>query len=319
MVDVPSLRVAFFGTPEFAVPTLDALLKSRHHVVVVVTQPDRPRGRGQRTTDSPVKARAGGADVLVLQPSALKDPAFVNEFAACRTDLGVVAAYGKILPASLIATPRLGMINVHASLLPRYRGAAPIHRAIIAGETRTGVTIMRVVQALDAGPMMASLERPIGPDETSQDVEHALALSGAELLVSVADQLAAGAAREIPQDDSLATYANRLSRGDGLIDWRASAPAIHNLVRGLFPWPHAFSFLDGARFIILDAKAVDASGAHALPGTIVKAHADELFVAAGDGLVRILRIQPEGRRALTAREFLAGHAARVGSVFGPPA
>jgi methionyl-tRNA formyltransferase len=248
----------------------------------------------------------------------LKDPDFVQEFAACQADLGVVAAYGKILPASLIAAPRLGMINVHASLLPRYRGAAPIHRAIIAGEGHTGVTIMRVVQALDAGPMMASLERAIGPDETSQDVEHALALSGAELLVSVADQLAAGTAREVPQDDRLATYANRLKREDGLIDWRAPASAIHNLVRGLFPWPHAFSFLDGARFIILDTKAVDV-GAHAVPGTIVKAQADELIVAAGDALVRILRIQPEGRRALTAREFLAGHAVRVGSVFGPPA
>jgi methionyl-tRNA formyltransferase len=319
MVDVPSLRVAFFGTPEFAVPTLEALLKSRHHVVVVVTQPDRPRGRGQRTTDSPVKAHAIGANVRVLQPPALKDAAFVDAFAACQADLGVVAAYGKMLPASLIAAPRLGMINVHASLLPRYRGAAPIHRAIIAGEMRTGVTIMRVVSALDAGPMMAFLERAIESDETSQDVERALASSGAELLVSVADQLAAGTARETPQDESLATYANRLKREDGLIDWRAAAPSIHNLVRGLVPWPHAFSFLNGTRFIVLATRAVDAGGAHAMPGTIVRAHGDELLAAAGDGLVQILRIQPEGRRALTAREFLAGHAVRVGSVFGPPA
>ena len=179
MVAGPSLRVAFFGTPDFAVPTLDALLASRHQVVAAVTQPDRPRGRGQKTTPSPVKARAVAAAVPVMQPAMLKDATFVEAFAALKVDLGVVAAYGRILPAALITTPRLGMINVHASLLPRHRGAAPVHRAIIAGDQVTGVTIMRVVKALDAGPMMAVRERAIGPDETSQDVERSLADIGA--------------------------------------------------------------------------------------------------------------------------------------------
>jgi methionyl-tRNA formyltransferase len=206
MVDGPSLRVVFFGTPGFAVPTLDALLKSRHQVAGVVTQPDRPSGRGQKVVDSPVKARALGAAVPVLQPARLKAPEFVADFAAIGADLGVVAAYGKILPAALISAPRLGMINVHASLLPRYRGAAPIHRAIIAGETRTGVTIMRVVEALDAGPMLAVGAREIGPDETSQDVEHALARVGADLLVSIVDRLSIGSVDETPQDPGLATY-----------------------------------------------------------------------------------------------------------------
>src|SRR5262249_58663955 len=167
MVAAGNLRIVFFGTPEFAVPTLDALLASRHQVVGVVTQPDRPRGRGQKTSDAPVKARALAAGAPILQPERMKDPAFMDALAAFGADLGVVAAYGKILTDAVLATPRLGMINVHASLLPKHRGAAPVHRAIIAGEVETGVTIMRVVKALDAGPMLAIVRRPIGPDETS--------------------------------------------------------------------------------------------------------------------------------------------------------
>lgn len=317
MVDGAPLRIAFLGTPEFAVPTLDALLASRHDVVSVVTQPDRPRGRGQRLAFSPVKTRAVSAGLAVLQPVKLNDAAFVDAFKAFNPDLGVVAAYGRILPAALIAWPRLGMINVHASLLPRYRGAAPIHRAVIAGETVTGVTIMRVVEALDAGPMMAVLERPIGADETSQEVERSLAESGAGLLVKVVEQLAAGRAQEIPQDERLATYAKRITRDDGLIDWAVPADAIHDLVRGLVPWPHAFTFLDGARLIVIESKPLGRGGSHPEAGTIVKASGDDLVVAAGDGFVQLLKVQPEGRRALTAREFLAGHAIRVGSKFGP--
>jgi methionyl-tRNA formyltransferase len=167
MVGSSGLRIVFFGTPAFAVPTLDALLHSRHTVVGVVTQPDRPRGRGQRMSDAPVKARAVAAGLLLLQPERMKDPAFLDALGALHADLGVVAAYGKILTDAVLATPRLGMINVHASLLPRYRGAAPVHRAIIAGEHATGVTIMRVVKALDAGPMLATVRMGIGPDETS--------------------------------------------------------------------------------------------------------------------------------------------------------
>jgi methionyl-tRNA formyltransferase len=319
MVEGPPLRVVFLGTPEFAVPTLDALLASRHEVVAVVTQPDRPRGRGQKLAFAPVKTRAASAGVPVLQPTKLKDAGFVDAFNAFRPDLGVVAAYGRILPAALIAAPRLGMINVHASLLPRYRGAAPIHRAIMAGEVVTGVTIMRVVEALDAGPMMAVVERPIGPDETSQEVERSLAEAGARLLVDVAERLAAGQAREVPQDERLATYANRITRDDGLIQWGLPAATIHNLVRGLVPWPHAFTFLEGARLIVIQSKPLGPGGSHPEAGTIVKASGDELVVAAGDGFIQLLTVQPEGRRALTAREFLAGHAIRVGSRFGPHA
>jgi methionyl-tRNA formyltransferase len=178
MVTGGALRVVFFGTPEFAVPTLDALLRSRHQVVGVVTQPDRPRGRGQKTSASPVKAAAAAAGLPVLQPERLKDPAFLERLAALGADLGVVAAYGKILTDAVLAMPSLGLINVHASLLPRYRGAAPVHRAIIAGERETGVTIMRVVKALDAGAMIAKVRRAIGPDDTSDEVERDLAGRG---------------------------------------------------------------------------------------------------------------------------------------------
>ena len=308
------LRVAFFGTPAFAVPTLDALLASPHTVVGVVTQPDRPRGRGQKVTDAPVKARAVAAHLPLLQPDRLKDPAFIAAFGAWHADLAVVAAYGKILPEPLIATPPLGMINVHASLLPKYRGAAPVHRSIIGGDTETGVTIMRVVKALDAGPMMAAVRRSIGPDDTSDVVEADLGRLGAALLVSVVDQLSQGRAAETPQDESAATYAHRLTKDDGVVDWNAPAPAIHNQIRGLHPWPHAFSHLDGRRLILLKSS-IGADEASAAPGTVVDASGDRLVVATGDGTLQILQIQPEGKRPLTPREFLTGHRIHPGARF----
>jgi methionyl-tRNA formyltransferase len=315
MVDAPPLRVVFLGTPQFAVPTLDALLGSRHAVVAAVTQPDRPRGRGQHVTDAPVKARAVAAGIPVLQPDRLSDPAFLASFRMLDADLGVVAAYGKILPESLIATPRLGMINVHASLLPRFRGAAPIHHAVMAGDAETGVTIMRVVKALDAGPMMAAATRPIGPDETSEEIEHEIAHLGAALLVKVADDLAAGIATETPQDDSASTYAPRLTKDDGIVDWHRDAAALHNQIRGLHPWPHAFSFIDGKRYILIRSALAGPLAAAAEPGTIVDASGDSLVVATGAGGLRLLQLQPEGKRPLSAREFLAGHPVRAGARF----
>src|SRR5262245_24791785 len=232
MVASRSLRVAFLGTPQFAVPTLERLLASSHTVVGAVTQPDRPRGRGNKTSFAPVKARALDAGLPVLQPSTLKDPHAVSAIATLHADIGVVAAYGKILTEAILHTPPMGMVNVHASLLPRYRGAAPVHRAVIAGESQTGVTIMRVVKALDAGAMLAFVHRSIDPDETSEDVERDLAERGADLLVSTLDRLATGPIEEIAQDDSRATYAPRLTKEDGVVDWSRSAVDVHNLIRG---------------------------------------------------------------------------------------
>jgi methionyl-tRNA formyltransferase len=313
---VPSLRIVFFGTPEFAVPTLDALLAAAPHTVVgVVTQPDRPRGRGQHVSFAPVKARALAAGLPVLQPERMKDPAFLAGLADWHADLGVVAAYGKILTDAVLSTPRLGMINVHASLLPRYRGAAPVHRAIIDGELSTGVTIMRVVKALDAGPMLAKDHRPIGPDETSEEVERDLARLGSRLLVAAVDRIARGGADETAQDDAAATYAHRLTRNDGAIDWNWPSLRIHNLIRGLHPWPHAFAYVGGQRLILHRAGVVRDAPAGREPGTILDAASDRLVVATGDGAVQITQLQTEGKRTMTAREFLAGHHLKAGDRF----
>ena len=308
------LGVVFFGTPQFAVPTLEALLASGHRVVGVVTQPDRPSGRGQRTSAGPVKRRAVAAGIDLLQPATLRDPSFLTALRDLRADTGVVVAYGKILNDAVLATPRLGLVNVHASLLPRYRGAAPIHRAVIAGETETGVTIMRVVKALDAGPILASVRHPIGVDDTSDEVESALARLGAALLVATLDRLAEGPVEETPQQDAAATYAPRLTKEDGIVDWTRSATDLHNLVRGLHPWPLAFTYLRGERLILRRVLAIDAH-APVLPGTIVAAHGDDLVAATGDRLLAIMELQREGKRPVTAHEFVSGHPDLVGAQF----
>ncbi len=315
-----SFRIAFFGTPAFALPTLERLLEAGHQVVVVVTQPDRPRGRGHQVQESPVKAEAVARGLEVWQPERLSDDAFLAALRARAPDLGVVAAYGKILPDALLALPPRGFLNVHASLLPKYRGAAPVHRAILAGESETGVTIMRIVRELDAGPMLARRARAIGEDETSVEVEADLARLGADLLVDVLDRLARGEVAETPQNPDEATYAPRLTRADGAIDWTRAAREVHNQVRGLHPWPHASTALEGRRYLIHRTRVGGpAPGGPVAPATVVEARGDRLLVAAGDGgTVQILEIQPEGRRVMTAREFLAGHPVTPGVRFGPP-
>jgi methionyl-tRNA formyltransferase len=314
------LRILFFGTPEFAVPTLREIGAAGHDLVAVVTQPDRPRGRGQKPSPGAVKAFATEHGLPLLQPDRLRDEAFLAELAELAPDLGVIAAYGKMLPAAVLASPRLGLINVHASLLPRWRGASPIHRAVMAGDTETGVSIMRVVQALDAGGVFARARRPIGPDEISEDVERDLAELGARLTLPVIDALAAGTAAESPQDETLVTYAPRLTRDDGVIAWAASAAAIHNQVRGLHPWPHAVTTLHGARVIVLRtslAPVAPLPGGQAQPGEVLAIGRDGLVVHAGDGRpIGLLQLQAEGRRALGAREFAAGARIQPGARFG---
>lgn len=311
-----ALRLVFFGTPEFAVPTLRAMLASRHEVVGVVTQPDRPRGRGQQVVASPVKQLAQQHALPVLQPDRLKDETFLEAYRAWKPDLGVVAAYGKILPALVLSTPPLGLLNVHASLLPRFRGAAPIHRAVMAGDTETGVSIMGVVQALDAGPVFATVTRPIGPDDTSVEVERDLADLGAALLIDVIDAVTRGTAAPEPQNDSGATYAERLQKPEGQIDWARSAQDIHNLVRGLQPWPMASSALNGKRVILVQSRVASAD-AHpdVPPGTIVDVTGGGLRVQTGQGLLDIVMLQPEGRRPMPARDFIAGHRLAPGAAF----
>lgn len=313
MVTPGPLRIVFFGTPGFAVPSLQRLFESMHMVVAVVSQPDRPRGRGHHTVPTATKALALEHGIRVLQPERLKDQVFLGQLGCLDADLGVVAAYGKLLPDTLLELPRLGMINVHGSLLPRWRGAAPVHRAVIAGDTETGVTIMRVVKALDAGPMFAKAPRAIGPDETSVEVETALAEIGAGLLLDVVNLIAAGEAVETPQDDAQATYAPKITREESAVDWALPAARIHNLVRGLQPWPLVSARIDGERVLIHRTKTTDQTGPQA-PGTIVRADGERLEVVAGDGAVlRLMLIQPEGRRVMSAREFLAGRRVEPGA------
>ena len=315
MVAGPSLRIVFLGTPEFALPSLEALIASRHKVLVVVSQPDRPRGRGQQLQLTPTKQVALRHDIPVLQPARVRDEAFLDSIRSLAPDLGIVAAFGRILPESLLMIPRLGMINVHASLLPKYRGAAPVQRAVLAGEDQTGVTIMRLVQELDAGPMLAALSLPVSPTATSGEVETSLARAGAMLLLEVVDALAENRAVETPQDASRATYAPKVTKEEGTIDWTSPAHVVHNRARGLQPWPLASATLGGVRYVI--RRTLVAEGTSGLPpGSILTASGDDLIVVCGGGtLLRVLEIQPEGRRSMLTREFLAGRRIRAGERF----
>jgi methionyl-tRNA formyltransferase len=311
------LRVVFFGTPGFAVPTLEHLIHSHHPVAGVVTQPDRPRGRGQQLTAGPVKALALAQGLPVFQPEKLSRDLFESALTSLQADIGVVAAYGKILPDWLLAAPRLGLINVHASILPRYRGASPIHRAVMSGDPETGVTIMRVVKALDAGPMLAVTRVPIGPDDTTTIVESLLAARGAELLVHTLDAIEVGAAHETPQDDSLVTYAPKIAKTEGVVDWSQPADRIHNQIRGLWPWPHAFAYLSGVRHILHRSRHSTQLAKDAAPGTIVLASAiDGLHVACGqDTAIELLDLQLEGKRVMSARDAMASKALSAGARF----
>jgi methionyl-tRNA formyltransferase len=329
---VTPLRILFFGTPEFAVPALQALLAAPDTTVVgAVTQPDRPRGRGQHVSASPVKARAEAAGLPVLQPTKLGAPDFLDAMRELAPDLGVVAAYGRLLPESVLALPRLGLVNVHASLLPRWRGASPIERAIMAGDAVTGVTIMRVVKALDAGAMFSAAETPIDPDETAAALETRLAAIGAELLAATLPSIARGTAVETPQDEALVTLAPLITKADGLLDWDLSARAIHDTVRALVPWPRAYTFAETTRHVIHDTRAHASvaaawmalgagdrapAGVVAHAGVVAPSPKGTLLVGAGEGtVVEIRRLQEDGRKALEARAFLAGRALPPGTAF----
>jgi methionyl-tRNA formyltransferase len=315
------MLIVFLGTPEFAVPSLEALIASRHRVAAVVSQPDRPKGRGQHLRATPTKIVAEANGIPVLQPAKIRDEAFLDRIRAIAPDLGVVVAFGRILPDALIAIPRLGLINVHASILPRYRGAAPIQRAVMAGDADTGVTIMRIERELDAGATFAMKGVPIPPEATSGDLESTLATVGARLLLPVVDAMESGTATETPQDHSQATFAPKITKEEGPIDWTQAAVAIHNRVRGLQPWPLASTTLAGRRLVLRRTRVRSQSDALLTParttGTVLRSQGDELVVACGDGTpLQILEVQPEGKRSMTAREFLAGRGVAQGDRFG---
>jgi methionyl-tRNA formyltransferase len=313
------LRVVFFGTPAFAVPTLIRITHSAHQVVGVVTQPDRPRGRGQQLTPSPVKAEAQALQLPVFQPDRLSREQFESPLRSLDADIGVVAAFGKILPDWLLAAIPRGLINVHASLLPRYRGASPVHRAVMAGDTETGVTIMRIVKELDAGPIIAAAAMPIDPEDTTTMVEQRLAVRGADLLVDQLTAIEHGTAVETPQDESKATYAPKITKAEGIVDWSRPAQRIHNQIRGLWPWPHASTFLNGTRYILHRSRLSDGAGANP-PGTILQASAAAgLHVACGYGTaLELIELQLEGKRVMHARSAFAAGQLVPGARFATP-
>jgi methionyl-tRNA formyltransferase len=302
-----SLRIIYFGTPEFAVPGLESLIASPHRVIALVSQPDRPRGRGHKLQVTPTKMVATAAGIPVLQPTKLKEDGFLSAVAALQPDLGVVAAYGRILPDALLAIPRLGMVNIHGSLLPNYRGAAPVHRAVINGDRQTGISIMRVVKELDAGPVFTMKSVAIGENDTTPEVERVLSRLGADLVLDVVNQLADGVAVETPQDDAAATYAHKIEKQEGAVDWDQPAARLHDLIRGLQPWPLVSGRLNGVRFLVhRSTVAGDTTGAPG--GTVVTGPNGVLAVAGSDGRVlHLLQVQPEGKRVMGARDFLAGH------------
>lgn len=310
------LRVVFMGTPEFACPTLQKLLERGEDVIAVVTQPDRPKGRGQKTVQPPVKVLAENNGIPVLQPLRVRAPEFIETLKGMNPDLVVVVAFGQILPKALLDIPGFGCINVHASLLPRYRGAAPLNWCIINGETETGVTTMLMDEGLDTGAMLLKKSTPIGPDEDASSLHDRLSLLGAEALSETLDLLAAGKLSPEPQDGSLSCYAPILKKEHGSIDWNETARTIGNMVRGMSPWPGAFTRLDGKLVKIYRVrtgatKPVDAVTA----GTVLKADRDGIEVACGDGSVIIDELQLEGRKRLPAGEFLAGCKIAPGLIF----
>jgi methionyl-tRNA formyltransferase len=310
------VRVVFLGSGAFAVPSLEALLDGGHDVAALVTQPDREKGRGRTLAATPTKAVAERRGLPILQPRRIKDPAALEELRALRPDVQVVVAYGQILPRAVIDIPPLRTVNVHSSLLPRYRGAAPIHWAVVNGEGETGVTTMLIDEGLDTGPTLLARSTPIGAEETSPELEQRLARIGAEVLLETLDGLAAGTLTAHPQDHSRATLAPMLKKEDGRIDWTRPAEEIERRVRGLLPWPGTVTEWPGGVLKILRARVEPALGISGPAGSILAIGPEGIVVAAGGGTALRLRdVQPESRRPMPASAFAAGARLRAGDLF----
>ncbi|MFN0198572.1 MAG: methionyl-tRNA formyltransferase [Planctomycetaceae bacterium] len=314
------LRIVMMGTGRFALPTFRGLYQSSHQVVGLFTQPDRT-GAGHHDHANPMKETAQEHGTPVFQPEKINQPDGLASLRGLQPDLCVVAAYGQILSAELLAIPRLGAINVHASLLPAYRGAAPIQYAIWKGETETGITLFQIEPRLDAGPILGRVATPIGLKETSGDLEQRLAELAVPLTLEVIEQLADGRAQPLPQDTSKASKASRLKKEQGEIDWHQTSRLVDCHIRAMQPWPKPFTYWHHAgraplRLLILEVRGVESSSA-ATPGTVIGCDARRLSVKTCDGEVEVLRIQPEGKRAMTTDEFLRGYAVGDGDRFGP--
>ena len=307
------MRVVFFGTPDVGAVALDTLLRSRHGIVAVVTQPDRPRGRSGTPTPSPVKERAGAAGIPVLQPESPRAPGFADELRTYAPDVCAVVAYGHILPPDVLAVPPRGFVNVHFSLLPRFRGAAPVQRAVMAGETETGVTTFRLEPTLDTGPILMVAREPIAPEDTAGTLMERLGRTGAQLLVATLDAEQAGTLVPVPQDPSSATPAPKVKPEEGAIEWSRPAPDIVNLVRGLNPAPGAYTTFRARRLKVWRAAALPGASP---PGSVVDIGKERFGIAAGEGVVELLEIHQEGHKRLDADAFVRGHHPKPGEVLG---
>ena len=299
------MRIVFVGAGAIGVPTLQALLKSEHQVVGVVTQTDKPVGRAQSMEPTPVKKAMQGTAVRILQPARIKDQQAIEEIHTLKPDVIVVMAYGQILPRNVLEIPVIACLNLHASLLPRWRGAAPIQAAIAAGDRETGITVMYMAEGLDTGDMLLLRAIDIRSDDTGGSLHDRLAQIAPDALLECLRMLAKGGAPRIPQDNTLATYAPKLKREDGKIDWSEPAETIERRIRAFNPWPGAFMKIDGRNLKIFSSSIVDVSGE---PGEIVRSE-KELVIAAGKGALSLGNVQLEGKRRMSASEFLRGHAA----------
>jgi len=311
----PRFRALFFGSPAFAVPSLDAL-RTIAEVVGVVCQPDKPAGRGLALTPPAVKVRAIELGVPVVQPTKLRTGEFGAWVRAQQVDVALVVAYGRILPQDVLDGPRLGCVNVHASLLPKFRGAAPITWAIVRGETETGITLMKLDAGMDTGPTFARVATPIGPDETAGELSARLARLGANAVVEALPRFVAGRCELAAQDDAAATTAPMLDKRHGRIDWSAPAPRVHDHVRGMNPWPGAFTLLGGRSLKVHATHVVEREGARGRPGEVVLADKSRVLVGCGAGTVEVVTVQPEGKRAMRASEWVMGRGVAEGDVLG---
>lgn len=310
------MKTVFFGTPEFAVCTLDALFNSRHEVLAVVSQPDKPKGRGNKLQPTPVKQAALEKNVPVLQPGKVRKREFLTELEKFNADIFVVAAYGQIFPKALLEMPKYGCINVHASLLPKYRGASPISRAIINGDASTGVTIMQMAVDLDTGGMLYSAEIKIEHNDTSGTLHDRLAVLGGKTAVECLGMIEAGTAQRIPQDDCLASYAPMLTKNDGKIDWHKTGSEIANLIRGLNPWPGAYASHNGTVLKFWNAAPLDIGNGGKAAGVIHDISKDGVAVSCGgNSAVLITEIQAPNGKKMPAGEYVKGHSVKAGELF----
>ena len=306
------MRLIFMGTPQFAVEPLRALAAAGHDIAGVVTRTDKPAGRGRTVSAPPVKVAARELGLTIFQPKRVRDPEFIGILRTLTPEAIIVAAYGQILPKEILLLPKYGCVNIHASLLPAYRGAAPINWAVIRGEQETGITIMLMDEGMDTGPILMQESIPVGPDDTAGTLRENLASLGAKIITSALPVLESGKLTPVPQDGTRATMAPLLKKGDGLIDWHLSAREIHNRVRGLSPWPGAYSSLDKRTVKIIASGVLEGTGE---PGLLYERDKNTLLAGTGSGLLQIVSIQPEGKKPMTAGEFMRGHRGAIGKKF----